>query len=1523
MMTRQQDRAVGDCDATAVAAQAATSPTARIDDDDDDYDDHRPTTATATRTFTTVTATATATNLLSHASSLSLAGSTDSGDGCSSSVNTSSSSGSSRSSTSRGGRGGHTDDLIHYDGTGDRGGSSTVSSVLSEEQKQQLAAVGIIINDNDHAGGRSEPLLVSSLSLHSTGRRPRHRHRRRSHRNHQNHRSHHHGRHLRRHRSADGVDMVLADDDDYDDDSSQRRRRGTGGTRRQQDLSSSSLSFRRPSTRRTTSDYNIRILEEEFTVNKLRFSLLDIYGRTREEDILNDIISRASASTPASTSTATATTAHAGVSDSNQSRSKSDTVAAESTKAPTVRNLEEKKKRQKEFVLISGESGTGKTALASSVKRRVKRMRGAFISGKFDNNVGGLRVGGSSSSSSSSGSEGHDHKDQNNHETTEERQQPYRPILTACSELCCQLLAMKYSNPNAFRPVGMKNTISSSRNNNNDDDNGLGEDTETSLTPSTFGFDNEDDWKDLLRIVPDLGAVVGPSAGKNDNDTNNDTNESPLQNGSNGKHSPSSQRNTTTGGESHDGNDKNNSGSKDLLEIKGSSLQWSRIRFHYLLRKFFRGVAALLEGPLVCVLDDMQWADFASLDLLEGLLSDNGPTTTSPSVSSSSVTTTTTNTSRCSSGIMNTPGHRSRRVIQKNGDSSTNNVIVIGLYRSNEVAPTHMLSKLIRDMKQRLTINVTEIHIGNLQEDDIALLLSDLLSSTDNDRLLELARICHQKTAGNAFFIIQYLTLLHERGLLEYNFGLTKWCWDEERIKVETDATSNVVDLMKEKLLNLPPGTLCLLQVAACLGSSFQEQSLYKAWGAVLDPEKEPRCRETFQQSIKQATDEGLWEKDENRETYHWAHDSILDASVELMDSEELKEMQYQIGLGLVHLINPKQRETVFSAVNLLNAGTPLDLDVEEKLELAEMNLLAAQSGVDFSAFESASKYINRCVALLPHDYWTTRPQLGLQIHSIGAEVEGCLGRIDALESHCNVVLQQDLPLLDKLRVYHVLLDSIANRQRLPEATSLCLKILEDLGFTFPRSNIVITIKTIIGVLRVQAKAGSITPDDIARMKPMTDRRLIEAMKLMDKLATYCYLSGNPLLAVTMLERLKLTTRYGICDSSAILYAGLGVILSGKLFNFQAGSAYARFSLLVLEKIGAKHVHARTLFASYAFVLPWTQYTRSVLKYLLEAYEKGLAHGDTETAMYAIMSYIYKSFQSGRSLESIEVDCRVYLAQMKELKREKARRQTTTIYQTILNFQGKSVDPCVLSGEAMDQTDMIELAGAEHDKVVLAMIQAFRMQLLATFGRYEEGADFAISVDDRLADQIPCSTMVVVDPFFRSLALFGMARKCLTESNGIRSRKFHKYYRHARKARRMIKRYVKKGNPNVRHLECFLDAEKAALDSRKYQVARNQYESATVIASRGSFLHDAALANERFGIFLLNQIHDEEMAAFRLRRAVQLYNEWGSVLKASMLEKDYRELLYAHPEVSKTFITSGIKTRQRQLDDDGGGRVSF
>lgn len=212
-------------------------------------------------------------------------------------------------------------------------------------------------------------------------------------------------------------------------------------------------------------------------------------------------------------------------------------------------------------------------------------------------------------------------------------------------------------------------------------------------------------------------------------------------------------------------------------ESSSSMLQEAKNRFNYLLRKFFRVVGSLVN-PLVLVLDDLQWADFESLELLQVLLTD--------------------------------PENR--------------NLVVIGCYRSNERTPTHLLSKLIRDIKLQGPDDaaaITELVIENLTESDTKQLLLDLLL-TDESKATGLARICHRKTHGNAFFLVHYLNMLHSRTLLEYNLGMTMWKWDEERIHNETGATENVVDLMKQKMKDLAPATMQLLQVAACLGSYFR-----------------------------------------------------------------------------------------------------------------------------------------------------------------------------------------------------------------------------------------------------------------------------------------------------------------------------------------------------------------------------------------------------------------------------------------------------------------------------------------------------------------------------------------------------------------------------------------------------------------------------------------------------------------------------------------------------------------------------
>ena len=820
----------------------------------------------------------------------------------------------------------------------------------------------------------------------------------------------------------------------------------------------SRASIKRPSYRKPSQDSNVLKLQDELTVNKLRFGLLDIYGRDKERGILTDIVSRAMSCT---------------------------------SQTP-----------QRHLVLISGISGVGKTSLACTVKRNVRRAGGSFVIGKYDIN----------------------------------QSSPYSALLSGCSELCCQLLAMNKNKSNtSAESVGL----------------------------------SADDYYELLKIIPDLGAVVDEPVA-----LSTDSSQDGIPAVENGR----------------------TRGTISIAHGQGAViLHESKNRFHYLFRKFFFVTAALLEGPQVIVLDDTQWADLASLELLEALLNDSKGT--------------------------------SRDEIP--------NLIIFGLYRyvlferrhlhcprniltefrlsfgslngrSSDVGPSHMVNKLIQNTKQRVgksNSQVTEIELDNLDEANIQAMLSDLLSTTNAEQLRSFASICHQKTKGNPFFLVQYLTMLYEKELLQYNFGTCSWMWDEEKIQTETRATNNVVDVMTGKMQDLCPDLSRLLEVAACLGSTFQHNTLEYAWEMLASKPKLP-----LDDIVSMAIADGFLESSGKGSsiTYQWVHDSILEAAAVLCPDEEHKTLQFEIGMILAKRMKQEQIGSIFVAMNLLNDGMPSALDEAKKLELTEMNLQAAQNAVTVSAFESASQYVRKGIDLMPSDYWTMYPKLALELHSLGAEVNACLGNIDELESHCNLVIGQDIPLLDKMRVYYVVLDSKADRQDIPTALNLCLEVLAKLGCTFPRNPVSVNLVTITNVLKFQSQAYSRDLNEVLSMPPMTDQRRIEVMRLLDRLATYCYLSENLLLPVTIVRRLKYTLRYGVTDSSAVDFIGLALILTSKLLDFQAGSAYANFAMLLLERLDSKRSHSRAYMVAYAFVFPWTQPTATILKYLLMAYEYGM-----------------------------------------------------------------------------------------------------------------------------------------------------------------------------------------------------------------------------------------------------------------------------------------------------------------------------
>ena len=216
----------------------------------------------------------------------------------------------------------------------------------------------------------------------------------------------------------------------------------------------------------------------------------------------------------------------------------------------------------------------------------------------------------------------------------------------------------------------------------------------------------------------------------------------------------------------------------------------------------FRIMASVLS-PLVLVIDDLQWADTASVELLESILSN--------------------------------------REIE--------NVMVIGIFRSNEVDDTHILSKTLRDIRSATResntgLSIIEFEIGNLDIDAVNEMLAFLLSTDDRARVRPLAEISYKKTAGNPFYLTHFLSRLHEMRMLSYDHELMDWTWDEQSIELYTQATDNVVDLLTQSMTSLSQDHQTLLSFASFLGSNFQERPLFILWKAFR--KRNPNKRRIF-----------------------------------------------------------------------------------------------------------------------------------------------------------------------------------------------------------------------------------------------------------------------------------------------------------------------------------------------------------------------------------------------------------------------------------------------------------------------------------------------------------------------------------------------------------------------------------------------------------------------------------------------------------------------------------------------------
>jgi predicted ATPase len=418
------------------------------------------------------------------------------------------------------------------------------------------------------------------------------------------------------------------------------------------------------------------------------------------------------------------------------------------------------------------------------------------------------------------------------------------------------------------------------------------------------------------------------------------------------------------------------------------------------IRRLFReciGVFAEPEHPLVLFLDDLQWADSASIELVLDLVTHPGP----------------------------------------------RHLLLVGAYRDDEFNPSRPVA-VMADALRRGGGRVSDVKLGPLAPEHLAAFVSDTLhqSVADTAALTELVR---EKTAGNPFFTIQFLKALHDDGLIELDRSRGVWVWDIERTRAK-GFTDNVVDLMVGKLKRLPTATRAALKELACLGSSADVATLALVMGV-----SEAAVHRHLAEAVRAGFLFRLEEGGPRGSTYRFLHDRVQETAYSLVGTEERPAAHLRIGRALAARLAPADvEERVFDVVNQLNRGLPLITDAAEKEALCRLNLRAATRAKASAAFASANIYFSLGISLLEEDSWSSRSEITTALYLGKAECEFIAGDLAESERICGIAQARVNTTAARAKFYLLQITLAVTKGEFALALGRGVECLAALGLEFP-----------------------------------------------------------------------------------------------------------------------------------------------------------------------------------------------------------------------------------------------------------------------------------------------------------------------------------------------------------------------------------------------------------------------------------------------------------------------------------------
>ncbi len=694
----------------------------------------------------------------------------------------------------------------------------------------------------------------------------------------------------------------------------------------------------------------------------------------------------------------------------------------------------------------------------------------------------------------------------------------------------------------------------------------------------------------------------------------------------------------------------------------------SQNRFNLVFGKFIRAFCTK-EHPLVIFLDDLQWADSATLKLIELMMT----------------------------------------------DADMQYLFLIGAYRDNEVSPAHPLMMALDGLVQQgATIN--SITLAPLELKHTSQLIADTLHR-DTEAVKPLAELVMRKTAGNPFFVNQFMKTLYAENLITLERQSHSWQWDIAEIEAQ-NITDNVVDLMVGKLKKLPESTQQVLRLASCIGAGFELNTI-----AIVCEKSQEEIFSDLVTAIQSGLILPTSELDENLliQNYKFLHDRVQQAAYALIEGDRKKAVHLQIGRLLLGNVSAKELpERIFEIVDHLNLAWELIADESERVKLARLNLEAGKKAKASTAYAAAvEQYFARGIEMLPGDAWQEHYDLTFSLYRERSECEYLCANFERAEELFDLILNRVNSNLERAEIQNIRLILYDNTGKFIEAVRLGSESLASFGLSLPTTDKAEILAALDSELELyKENLANIKIYELMDAPEMTNPEMKACLKLLMNITGPAYFVDQDLLALISLKMVNISVEYGNSEVSAHGYAFWGFLAGARLVDYEVGYQFGKLSMQLNEKFHNVKLFSKIFNMFGGLINPWRSHMRKGIPFLRNGYLAGVETGDVYVS-YNSYHLILQRILVADNFGSILEESSKHLEFLQQMKNDVFAGIQQLYRHLIFNLQGLTEDKFSFSYGDFDENECLEMWQKNGFMTGIAPYNIFKAQTLFFYENYE------------------------------------------------------------------------------------------------------------------------------------------------------------------------------------------------------------